>query len=586
MFQMLSIRLKLLSVLCLLSFVPVIAAFVTFQAVEQQERAQEAADKALRGARYLDRMNGHVFAVVAENRGIYASGEGWATLNRFTEGLLFHLSRIAALTEEWKADGIDVEAQKVAKLSVQINEFIRFRKELVRIALEESVPAAKVFGFNEPNLKNRQALNKSLQELSGIYDKLVPERQVIVVKMRQRLNMVIVGAVILSLIALIAGIVILRRGLTSPLNTLQDAMQTLADGDLNTHIPYAGQTNEIGKMASALEVFRNNLHETERLREEQLQSEKRAERAREEQLISEKRAAEELILAEHRSHEQRKKELQALANSFESAIGSIVEVVAHASTKLHVAAEHLISLSDNTNSQSRAVAITSEEASNNVSNVVNAVEELAHAVRQISHQVQQSSTVASKAAAEAEKTTTEVRHLSKAADEIGGIVHFISDIATQTNLLALNATIEASRAGAAGKGFAVVAHEVKELAEQTAKASANIGAQVSNIQSSTQQVTNSIATIATTINDVDAVSSTIATSVEEQRNATQKIVSNVQQASSGTAGVADSITKVQRAAEDSSECANQVLSAARDLSEQSDVLRNEVSKFLTQVRAA
>lgn len=586
MFRKLSVRQKLLGVLCLLSLVPVIAAIVTFHAVRQQEDAQAAADKALRGTLYLDRINAHVYAVVAENRGIYSSGEGWATLSRFTQGLLFHLSKISALTEKWKEDAVDTEADKVVNLSVQLDEFIRFRKELVRIAREVSVEAAKDYGFNVPNLNNRQALNATLNDLATSYERLVSERQGVVASTRQRVKIVILGAVGSSMLALVVGIIVVNRRFTRPFEELQQSMQILASGDLNTQIPHKGEGNEIGKMASALEVFRNNLHETERLREERAHNERLAQCARQEQLLREKRAEEELRLTEQRAREERKTELRALAASFEAVIGSIVEVVVRASKELRYSAEQLIALAKNTNDQSIAVAATSGDTSDNVSNVAVAVEELARAVSRISEQVQQSSSVASRATSEAEKTSFEMRELSHAAEEIGGIVQFISNIASQTNLLALNATIEAARAGKAGGGFAVVAHEVKALAEQTANATVNISEQISNIQSSTQQVTSSIANITSTINSADAVASAIATSIEQQQTATQKIVDNVQQASVGTTGVAESIANVQRAAEDSSTSANQVLSAARELSEQAETLRGEVSKFLIQVRAA
>jgi methyl-accepting chemotaxis protein len=295
--------------------------------------------------------------------------------------------------------------------------------------------------------------------------------------------------------------------------------------------------------------------------------------------------AERLVTDQHAA-EQRKADMNRLADEFEGAVGQIVETVSSASTELETSAGTLTSTADRAQEITAIVAAASEEASTNVQSVAAATEEMASSVNEISRQVQESARMAGEAVEQARATNDRVGELSKAAARIGDVVELINTIAGQTNLLALNATIEAARAGEAGRGFAVVASEVKALAEQTAKATGEIGQQISGIQAATQDSVNAIKEISGTIEKLSEISSAIAAAVEEQGAATQEISRNVQQAAHGTQQVSSNITDVQRGASETGSASSLVLSAAKSLSGDSNRLKREVGKFLSSVRAA
>jgi methyl-accepting chemotaxis protein/aerotaxis receptor len=283
---------------------------------------------------------------------------------------------------------------------------------------------------------------------------------------------------------------------------------------------------------------------------------------------------------------QRKADMTKLANGFEAAVGEIVATVSSASTELEASAGTLTSTAERSQQLSTVVAGASEEASANVQSVASATEELSTSVNEISRQVQESARMASEAVDQARITNDRVSELSKAASRIGDVVELINTIAGQTNLLALNATIEAARAGEAGRGFAVVASEVKALAEQTAKATGEIGQQITGIQAATQESVGAIKAISGTIERLSEIASTIAAAMEEQGAATQEISRNVQQAAHGTQQVSSNITDVQRGANETGSASSQVLSAAQSLSSDSNRLKLEVARFLDTVRAA
>ena len=283
---------------------------------------------------------------------------------------------------------------------------------------------------------------------------------------------------------------------------------------------------------------------------------------------------------------QRKADMHKLAGDFEAAVGDIIQTVASAATELEAAAGTLTTSADSAQQLSVAVASASEEASTNVQSVASATEEMASSVNEISRQVQESARMANEAVEQARQTNDRVSELSQAAARIGDVVELINTIAGQTNLLALNATIEAARAGDAGRGFAVVASEVKALAQQTAKATGEIGQQIAGIQAATQDSVGAIQGISSTIEKLSEISSTIAAAVEEQGAATQEISRNVQQAAQGTMQVSSNITDVQRGASETGSASSQVLSAAQSLSEDSNRLKLEVGNFLETVRAA
>jgi aerotaxis receptor len=295
---------------------------------------------------------------------------------------------------------------------------------------------------------------------------------------------------------------------------------------------------------------------------------------------------EELKATERRSAVQRTADMHKLADGFEGAVGEIIETVSSAATELEASAGTLTSTAERAQELSIAVAAASEEASTNVQSVASASEEMTSSVNEISRQVQESSRVANEAVNQAQRTNDRIGELSKAAARIGDVVELINTIAGQTNLLALNATIEAARAGEAGRGFAVVASEVKALAEQTAKATGEIGQQIGGIQAATQESVGAIKEIGDTIGRMSEISSTIAAAVEEQGAATQEISRNIQHAAQGTQQVSSNITDVQRGASETGSASAQVLSAAKSLSVESNRLKLEVGKFLNSVRAA
>ncbi|MCG2625023.1 methyl-accepting chemotaxis protein [Bradyrhizobium sp. WYCCWR 13023] len=354
---------------------------------------------------------------------------------------------------------------------------------------------------------------------------------------------------------------LIARSIVGPLASMTRAMGRLAGGDLAVEIPSRGKADEIGDMAKAIQVFKDNMIDTERMRHEQTES-------------------------EARQAEDRKKDMVRLADQFEQAIGEIVETVSSASGELEASAGTLTTTATRAQDLSTEVASASQEASANVQAVASATEELSSSVSEIARQVQESARIAGEAVEQASKTNARVSELSRAAARIGDVVELISTIAGQTNLLALNATIEAARAGEAGRGFAVVASEVKALAEQTAKATGEIAQQVSGIQAATEESVGSIREISGTIERLSEISSTVAAAVEEQGAATQEISRNVQQAAHGTQRVSTNIGDVQRGAADTGSASSQVLSAARSLSSDSNRLKTEVAKFLASVNAA
>jgi len=354
---------------------------------------------------------------------------------------------------------------------------------------------------------------------------------------------------------------LIGSSISSAISAMVQAMSRLAQGDATVAVPGIGRSDEIGEMAAAVEVFKSGMIETEQMRAEQSRG-------------------------EERQRQERKADMTQLAEGFEAAIGEIIETVSAASTELEASASSLTSTAAHTQSLAVTVATASEKAAASAQSAASATEELSCSVDEIGRQVRESARIAGEAVDQAQRTNDRVSELSKAANRIGDVVELINTIAGQTNLLALNATIEAARAGEAGRGFAVVASEVKALAEQTAKATGEIGQQIAGIQAATEESVGVIKEISDTIGRLSQISASIAAAVEQQGTATRDISRNVQQTAQGTHNVSSNIDDVQRGATETGSASSQVLSAARSLSQESSRLKLEVGKFLDTVRAA
>ncbi|OKO83185.1 chemotaxis protein [Bradyrhizobium sp. NAS80.1] len=426
---------------------------------------------------------------------------------------------------------------------------VKLNEEAVRIARETTLPIAAELETLAGKASEFAANRAAEESAAATQEMSLAERNSLLIA--ALVTLLLIGTSLLSVFTI-----------ALPMKALTAAMLELANGNFAIVLPGLGRKDEIGDVAAAVERFK---------------------------IVSEQKAraeAEAKVRQDQIAAEQRKSEMRKLADSFEGAVGEIVGTVSSASTELEASATTLTSTAERTQGLTTMVAAASEEASSNVQSVASATEELSSSITEISRQVQESARVASEAVGQARTTTDRVSELSQAATRIGDVVELINTIAGQTNLLALNATIEAARAGEAGKGFAVVASEVKALAEQTAKATGEIGQQISGIQAATQESVGAIKDISDTIEKLSEISSTIAAAVEEQGAATQEISRNVQQAAHGTHQVSSNITDVQRGASETGSASSQVLSAAQMLSNDSDRLKRDVGKFLETVRAA
>ncbi|MBR1200416.1 HAMP domain-containing protein [Bradyrhizobium sp. AUGA SZCCT0240] len=374
-------------------------------------------------------------------------------------------------------------------------------------------------------------------------------------------NVILWGISALVFLIIGGGLVGVGLGVIRPMTRMTGVMARLAGGGLDIEIPSLKRTDEVGAMARAVQVFRENALRVQAMESEQAGLKLKAE-------------------------EERKLAMSQVADGFEQAIGKIIEAVSTASSEIELAAGSLTRTAETSHKHTAEAASASDRSSANAQSAAAASEQMASSVTEIGRQVKQSEDITHAAVRQAEQTNERIAELSQAAGRIGEVVKLIAAVAEQTNLLALNATIEAARAGEAGRGFAVVASEVKALAAQTAKATEEIGTQITQMQSATEQSVSAIKVIGGTIGQISAISTAIAAAVEQQGTATQEIARNVQQAAQGAIEVGGCLADVSRGSADTQAAAEQVHSSARSLSQEGHSLKLEVGKFLQTIRAA
>ena len=447
----------------------------------------------------------------------------------------------------------------VDQLEQHWQEFIAASEEVRSHAMKGDLAAAKEINAKKVVQVGR-AMDKALAGLVALNDKgaeAAGERaEATYWRAIYLMSVLLLGALVFG----IGSAVLVSQDIRRSIKSILNPMSRLVDGELSVEIPSQGDATEIGRIATALQAFK--------------------------QALLAKKASDEAVNAEKAVNLARAQRISSATLDFETLIGELVGSLASSSTELEASATTLSSTADHAQDLATKVAGASEEASTNVQSVASATEELSSSINEISRQVQESARMAMAAVDEANKTNGRVEQLAKAASRIGDVVELINAIAGQTNLLALNATIEAARAGEAGRGFAVVASEVKALAEQTAKATSEICQQIVDIQSATQDSVGAIKEIGGTIEKLSEISSAIAAAVEEQGAATQEISRNVQQAAHGTHEVSSHVSDVQRGASETGLASSQVLSAAKSVASESVRLKSQVESFLEAVRAA
>ncbi|MBR1177715.1 HAMP domain-containing protein [Bradyrhizobium sp. KB893862 SZCCT0404] len=505
----------------------------------------------------VERVNSLVYAVVMESRGVYMSTEP-AVVKKYGEGLLKFNAQILDVVKRWETIVKADDAEQFATFKKRIEQFVEFRKELVRRGVEVNAAAGREWGDNDANRAVRSALNKDLEALSKVYAERA--RQIAqATETNRTLSFVLtcLGGVALALVVI--GIVIIARSIARPLAAITATIKQVADGAENVVVPHSDRADEIGALARAIQVFQDAMGRNRNLASQ----------------VSQDSAA----------REARSRHIEQSVEGFREAIGAIMRGLSDNASVMRETAQTITRVTADASSRAGTAASATEQASHNVTAVASAAEELSASVEEIGRQVRQSAGAVEQTGQRTEKSIAEIESLAAATQRIDGVLNLIQAIAEQTNLLALNATIEAARAGDAGRGFAVVAHEVKALAGQTAKATAEIGENVAMIQSSTRSAVDAVREIGGAVREINDVTSAIAGAVGQQDQATREISSNAQSAAQGNETLVANITSLRDAIGETDTAAASVLTAASSLTETAATLSREVETFFQNLRA-
>jgi methyl-accepting chemotaxis protein len=479
-------------------------------------------------------------------------------VKKYGDGLLKFNDRILEVVKNWQALVQADDTEQFATFKKRIEQFVEFRKELVRRGVEINAAAGREWGDNDANREVRSALNKDLEALSRVYAersrKLVQQTDA-----NHVMALVLTGLGVLALAVVVIGVLIISRSVARPLSVITDTIKRVADGAEGVEVPHTNRADEIGALARAIKIFQEAMDRNRNLNSQ--------------------------VLEDSRSREERTRHIEASVDAFREAIGGVLRAVADNATSMRGTAETIANVASDASGRAVAASGATEQASNNVSAVASAAEELSASVEEIGRQVRQSAGAVEQAGLRTEKSITEIEGLAAATQRIDGVLNLIQAIAEQTNLLALNATIEAARAGDAGRGFAVVAHEVKALAEQTAKATAEIGQNVGLIQTSTKNSVDAVREIGNAVREINDVTSNIANAISQQDTATREISQNAQLAAQGNGTLVVNIGSLSEAIGKTSTAASSVLTASSDLTATAATLSREVEKFFGNLRA-
>ncbi|MDF0491822.1 methyl-accepting chemotaxis protein [Bradyrhizobium yuanmingense] len=505
----------------------------------------------------VERVNSLVYAVVMESRGIYMSTEP-AVVKKYGDGLLKFNAQILDVVKRWETIVKEDDAEQFATFKKRIEQFVEFRKELVRRGVEINAAAGREWGDNDANRSVRSALNKDLEALSKVYAER--GRQIAQqTETARTLSFILtcLGGVALALV--VAGIVIIARSIARPLAAITATIKQVADGADDVVVPHSDRADEIGALARAIQVFQDSMGRNRNLASQ----------------VSQDAVA----------REERARHVERSVEQFREAIGAIMRGLSDNASVMRETAQTITRVTADASSRAGTAANATEQASHNVTAVAGAAEELSASVVEIGRQVRQSAGAVEQTGQRTEKSISEIESLAAATQRIDGVLNLIQAIAEQTNLLALNATIEAARAGDAGRGFAVVAHEVKALAGQTAKATAEISENVAMIQASTRNAVDAVREIGGAVREINEVTSAIAGAISQQDQATREISSNAQSAAQGNETLVANITSLRDAIGETDTAAASVFTAASSLTETAQTLSREVETFFQNLRA-